>query len=128
MQPEVALVVCRAPIRPGQVVVVAGHPRGVLPANVAGGGRGEVLDIGGRHHHRDGTVDVFFGGKKGLDAIFYEKLLCCNVGSLRMCSRPPSPSYCRIIPLWWHFLVAKRALVAFFGGKKALWCTFLRIF
>ena len=23
---------------------------------------------------------VFFGGKKGLDAIFYEKLRCCNMG------------------------------------------------
>ena len=57
MQPEVTLVVCRAPIRSGQVIVVADHPRGVLPASVAGGGRGEVLDVGGRHHHRDGTVD-----------------------------------------------------------------------
>ena len=37
--------------------MVADHPRGVLPANVAGGGRGEVLDIGGCHHHRDGAVD-----------------------------------------------------------------------
>ena len=34
-----------------------GPSRGVLPANVAGGGRGEVLDVGGRHHHRDGAVD-----------------------------------------------------------------------
>ena len=48
---------CRAPIRPGQVVVVADHPGPILPANVAGGGRGEVLDVSGRHHHRDGTVD-----------------------------------------------------------------------
>ena len=57
MQPEVTLVVRRASIRSGQVVVVADHPGSALPANVAGGGRGEVLDIGGRHHHRDGTVD-----------------------------------------------------------------------
>ena len=41
----------------GQVVVVADHPSGVLPAYVTGGGRGEVLDVGGRHHHRNGAVD-----------------------------------------------------------------------
>ena len=37
--------------------MVADHPRGVLPAYVTGGGRGEFLDVGGRHHHRDGAVD-----------------------------------------------------------------------
>ena len=47
----------RTPIRPGQVVVVADHPGPVLPANVAGDGRGEVLDVGGCHHHRDRAVD-----------------------------------------------------------------------
>ena len=47
----------RAPIRPGQVVVVADHPGPILPANVAGGGSGEVIDVGRCHDHRDGTVD-----------------------------------------------------------------------
>ena len=47
----------RTPIRPGQVVVVADHPGSILPANVAGGGSGEVLDVVGCHHHRDGAVD-----------------------------------------------------------------------
>ena len=59
MQPEVTIVVCRASIHSGQVVVVADHPRSVLPAYSTGGGRGEVLDLDGAVDRGvDGTVLV----------------------------------------------------------------------
>ena len=41
----------------GEMVVVTDHPSGILPADVACSGRGEVFDVGGCHRHRDGAVD-----------------------------------------------------------------------
>ena len=57
VQPEVALVVRCTAIGTGEMVVVSDHSSGILPADVACSGRGEVLDVDGCHRHRDGAVD-----------------------------------------------------------------------
>ena len=111
---------------------------------------------------------VFFGGKKGSGGIFWwqkglwwyflvakmvlklfsTKSFYAVTWEVCACAVNPPPPYVGEFlsggifwwhkGLWWHFMVAKRALVAFFGGmvakrlfgahfgaKKALWCTFL---